>query len=49
MKIKTISFKISEELYDKLQAYRRKEKINLSAFIRETIANRLEYLQSKKK
>jgi predicted CopG family antitoxin len=49
MKSKTISFKMSEELYDKLQAYKNKEKINLSGFIRATIANRLEYLQGKKK
>jgi len=46
---KTISFKISDELYEKLESYKRKEKINLSAFIRETIANRLEYLKNKKK
>jgi len=49
MKNKTISFKISEDLYEKLESYKKKEKINLSAFIRETIANRLEYLKGKKK
>jgi predicted DNA-binding protein len=49
MRSKTISFKLSDELYEKLEAYKKKEKINLSAFIRETIANRLEYLKGKKK
>jgi predicted DNA-binding protein len=48
-KTKSISFKISEELYEKLETYKKKEKINISAFIRETIANRLEYLRGKKK
>jgi len=49
MRSKTISFKLSDELFEKLEAYKKKEKINLSAFIRETIANRLEYLKNKKK
>ena len=49
MKSKIVSFKLSNELYEKLEAYKKKEKINLSAFIRETISNRLEYLRNKKK
>lgn len=46
---KTISVRIHGELYDKLIDYKIKNKINLSLFIRQIIADRLEYLRRKKK
>lgn len=46
---KIISIRLNQELYIDLMKYKEKNKINLSQFVRQLIADRLEYLRRKKK
>lgn len=45
----TISVRLNEELYNKLIEYKKKNRVNISVFLRQIIADRLEYLRRKKR